>query len=190
MKSLKLKIKKQKLEQRLTIQLKEVQALIHKRYLAYRSEVNTKENCRIAKKLQIDSVAPAKAQVIKANRSCSSEGGTSKEATAIQSADSQGQWPKNTVLIAGDSALSSINENTLSQRYHTRVRCFKGSMIADLYDYLKPLIKKKPEKIILIVGANDLVNVSIAEMMSGKSLCSDIAAYPRLQENDLRNYKA
>ena len=68
--------------------------------------------------------------------------------------------------------LSNIHENTLSQRYHTKVRCFKGSTIADLYDYLKPLIKKKPEKIILMVGTNDLVNLSAAEMTKSiKSLC-------------------
>ena len=92
---------------------------------------------------------------------------------ACKGANTQGLWPKNTVLIAGDSMLSNINENTLSQRYHTNVRCFKGSTIADLHDYLKPLVKKKPEKIILMVGTNDLVNLSITEMVKGmKSLCN------------------
>ena len=68
--------------------------------------------------------------------------------------------------------LSNIHKNTLSQRYHTKVRCFKGSTIADLHDYLKPLIKKKPAKIILMVGTNDLVNLSAAEMTKSiKALC-------------------
>ena len=70
---------------------------------------------------------------------------------SISGTDNQGEWPNNTVLIAGDSMLSNILENTLSQRYHTKVRCFKGSTIVDLYDYLKPLIKKKPHKIILVI---------------------------------------
>ena len=92
--------------------------------------------------------------------------------SSTSSTNNQGAWPKNTVLIAGDSMLSNIHENTLSQRHHTKVRCFKGSTIADLHDYLKPLIKKKPAKIILMVGTNDLVNLSAAEMTKSiKSLC-------------------
>ena len=97
--------------------------------------------------------------------------------SSTSSTNNQGAWPKNTVLIAGDSMLSNIHENTLSQRYHTKVRCFKGSTIADLHDYLKPLIKKKPAKIILMVGTNDLVNLSAAEMTKSiKSFCDWILA--------------
>ena len=97
---------------------------------------------------------------------------TSQPQSSTSSTNNQGAWPKNTVLIAGDSMLSNIHENTLSQRYHTKVRCFKGSTIADLYDHLKPLIKKKPAKIILMVGTNDLLNLSAAEMTKSiKSLC-------------------
>ena len=97
---------------------------------------------------------------------------TSQPQSSTASTNNQGAWPKNTVLIAGDSMLSNIHENTLSQRYHTKVRCFKGSTIADLHDYLKPLIEKKPAKIILMVGTNDLVNLSAAEMTKSiKALC-------------------
>ena len=55
----------------------------------------------------------------------------------------------------------------------TKVRCFNGSTIADLHDYLKPLIKKKPEKIILMVGTNDLMNLSAAEMTKSIKSLSD-----------------
>ena len=82
-----------------------------------------------------------------------------------------GAWPKITVLIAGDSMLSNIDETKLSHRYHTKVRAFRGSSIEDLHDYLKPLLKKQPEKIILLIGTNDLQNKSVADILKGlKSL--------------------
>ena len=97
---------------------------------------------------------------------------TSQPQSLTSSTNNQGAWPKNTVLIAGDCMLLNIHESTLSRRYHTKVRCFKGSTIADLHDYLKPLIKKKPAKIILMVGTNDLANLSAAEMTKSiKALC-------------------
>lgn len=82
-----------------------------------------------------------------------------------------GVWPKSTVLIAGDSMLSNIDETKLSHRYHTKVRAFKGSSIEDLHNYLKPLLKKRPERIILMIGTNDLLGKSAADILKGlKSL--------------------
>ena len=46
-----------------------------------------------------------------------------------------GVWKKDTVLIVGDSTIFSINENTLSRSYHTKVRNFPGSTVLDLHDY-------------------------------------------------------
>ena len=45
-------------------------------------------------------------------------------------------WKKNTVLIVGDSMLNNIDERTLSKRYTTKVRCFRGSTVSDLNDYI------------------------------------------------------
>ena len=67
--------------------------------------------------------------------------------------------------------VGNINETTLSRRYHTKVRCFRGSPIKDMHDCLKPLITKKPSKIILMVGTNDLYFLSSNQMVNGiKSL--------------------
>ena len=57
-------------------------------------------------------------------------------------------WPPNTVLIAGDSILNGIEENRLKKNLSVKVRSFPGSNIDDMYDYLKPLLKKKPSYII------------------------------------------
>ena len=68
---------------------------------------------------------------------------------------SDGKWI-NTILIAGDSLISNIDQRTLSRRYNMRVRSFPGATTDDMFDYLKPLLKKAPEKILLVIGTNDL----------------------------------
>eukprot|EP00112_Aurelia_sp_Birch-Aquarium-sp1_P018505 Seg4424.5 transcript_id=Seg4424.5/GoldUCD/mRNA.D3Y31 product="hypothetical protein" protein_id=Seg4424.5/GoldUCD/D3Y31 len=65
----------------------------------------------------------------------------------------------------------NINEWTLSKRYTTKVRCFRGSTVGDLHDYIKPLLQKRPDKIILIIGTNDIENKAVADVLKGiKSL--------------------
>ena len=75
------------------------------------------------------------------------------------------------MLIVGDSMLKNINEWTLSRRYTTKFRCFRGSTVDDLHDYIKPLLRKRPDKIILVIGTNDIENRSVADVLKGiKSL--------------------
>ena len=64
-----------------------------------------------------------------------------------------GVWPKNTVLITGDSML-------------TKFRSFPGARVSDMFDYLKPLLRKKPGKIILVIGAKDVERNSAQTIMS------------------------
>lgn len=66
-------------------------------------------------------------------------------------------WPANTTLITGSSIISGIEESRLI-KYKAKVRPFPGACIDDLYDYLLPLLKKKPAYIILHIGSNDSIN--------------------------------
>ena len=63
-------------------------------------------------------------------------------------------WPQNTTLITGSSILMGVEENRL-KKYKTKVRAFPGAYVDDLYDYLAPLLLKKPSNIILHIGSND-----------------------------------
>ena len=65
-------------------------------------------------------------------------------------------WPANTILIIGDSMLGGIEESKM-KRYRVKVRSNPGACVDDLYDYIAPLLKKKPKYIILHVGTNDSV---------------------------------
>ena len=61
-------------------------------------------------------------------------------------------WPKGTTLITGDSILCGVQEKRLR---NSKVRVFLGANVDDMYDYLTPLLKKKPTNIILHIGSNN-----------------------------------
>ena len=72
-----------------------------------------------------------------------------EENTAIEDVH---KWPRNTILIAGDSMLSNLDERRLGINSNVKVRSFSGSTISDMYFYLHPLLQKQPEYVILHVG--------------------------------------
>ena len=66
------------------------------------------------------------------------------------------KWSKNTTLIVGDSMISGIDETGISRKGRVvKVRPFSGATIEDMYDYLKPMLRKCPENVILRVGTNN-----------------------------------
>ena len=65
------------------------------------------------------------------------------------------KWPKKTLLIASDSIMNDIDEKRLSRNWNVKVRCFSGATVDHMKDYLKPLLKKEPDNIILHVGTNN-----------------------------------
>ena len=52
------------------------------------------------------------------------------------------QWKKGTTIIAGDSMLARIEEKRISGNRSVKVCIFSGATASDMYDYLKPLLKK------------------------------------------------
>ena len=64
-------------------------------------------------------------------------------------------WPNNTILITGSSILNGIDEQRLNKKFNVKLRPFPGAYVDDMYDYLAPLLKKKPSVVILQIGSND-----------------------------------
>ena len=62
----------------------------------------------------------------------------------LPSNDTQNKWPEGTICIAGDSILNGIDGSLLSQKRLVKVRQFPGATITDLYDCLKPILKRHP----------------------------------------------
>ena len=69
------------------------------------------------------------------------------------------KWSKNTTLIAGDSIKSGIEERRISRQWRkVKVKSFPGAITDDIYDYIKPQLRKCSKNIILNIGTNNTVN--------------------------------
>ena len=65
------------------------------------------------------------------------------------------EWKPGTSLIVGDSMIAGLREAKLSRNRKVKVRFFPGAKMKDFYYYLVPLLKKKPDNLILHFGTND-----------------------------------
>ena len=52
------------------------------------------------------------------------------------------QWKKGTTLIVSDSMLAGIEEKRISGNSSVKVRIFPGATSHDMYNYVKPLLKR------------------------------------------------
>ena len=75
---------------------------------------------------------------------------------------------KKLVFIAGDSIIRHVQGWDLSTNdRHVVVKSFSGARIADMDDYLRPLLRKKPDEIILHVGTNNIRDESLRSVAEG-----------------------
>ena len=75
---------------------------------------------------------------------------------------------KKLVFIAGDSIIQHVQGWDLSTNdKHVAVKSFSGAQIADMDDYLRPLLRKKPDEIILHVGTNNIRDESPRSVAEG-----------------------
>ena len=84
------------------------------------------------------------------------------------SSKSMGQVKK-TVVIAGDSIVKNIIGPKMSaddpNHYHI-VKQFSGATVSDMEDFVKPLTRRSPDKMILHVGTNDLRSNSTPKIIA------------------------
>ena len=74
-------------------------------------------------------------------------------------------WPKGTTCIAGDSIVSGLKPDLLSQKHKVKVKTFSGANVRDINDNIKPILRHKPEYIILHVGTNDALKLPPNEIL-------------------------
>ncbi|XP_022785905.1 uncharacterized protein LOC111326225 [Stylophora pistillata] len=60
------------------------------------------------------------------------------------------------VIIAGDSVLKHLQGHKMSRNSRVKVSSFPGCTMEDMQDFVKPVLRKKPDEIILHVGTNSL----------------------------------
>ena len=70
------------------------------------------------------------------------------------------KWSRYTILRTGDSMIPGTDEKRLSKKYTVKVRPFPGASANDMHHYLRPLLQKCPDTIILHVDTNNCVSES------------------------------
>ena len=65
--------------------------------------------------------------------------------------------PREKVAI-GDSMVKFIQPRKLSRKFDVSAHCFPGATVQDMNDYIKPVLQRKLDKIVLQVGTNNLWN--------------------------------
>lgn len=75
---------------------------------------------------------------------------------------------KKLIFIAGDSIIQHVHgwELTTNEK-HVALKSFSGARIADMEDYLRPLLRKEPDEIILHVGTNNVRDESPRSVAKG-----------------------
>ena len=66
---------------------------------------------------------------------------------------------RNKVVVIGDSMVKYLKPNDLASRENfVKVSTQSGSLTEDMLDYIKPVVKKKPDTVIIHTDTNDLTN--------------------------------
>ena len=89
---------------------------------------------------------------------------SSERKNAKQSCARHNENPKNNmserasrkIAIVGDSMLKHLKGYKMSKENKVKISTFPGSTTRDMFDYIKPVIRKKPDQVIIHVGTNSL----------------------------------
>ena len=72
---------------------------------------------------------------------------------------------KRKIFIAGDSMIRDVKGWLLSRQKNVKVYSFSGGNTHDMFDFIKPLLNKNPDEIILHVGTNNLQSMLSPEQI-------------------------
>ena len=91
--------------------------------------------------------------------------------------DNKAKESKLLILIVGDSIIKDINGWMLPRASRVKVHSFSGADTSNMHDFLEPLIKKKPSRIIVYCGTNDLASNQV-ENIAMNIKTSQIPSHP------------
>ena len=90
------------------------------------------------------------------NNSYDNKGDRNKNRNRQANNDGNAAQNKEKVLIVGDSMTKFIKPNKLSRKHHVQSYSFAGAKIEDMNDFVKPLLRRRPDKVIVHVGTNNV----------------------------------
>ena len=92
-------------------------------------------------------------------------------------------------MIAGDSIIQHVHgwEHS-NEDCNVAVKSFSGSKLEDMKDYLNPLIRRKPDEIMLHIGTNNLKDADMEpqNLAEGISMKISVSSSITLQDNSSR----
>ena len=107
------------------------------------------------------------------------------------------QKKKSTTFLVSDPMLAGIEQNRISGSNSVNVRIFPGATHHDMYDYLKPILKKNPDNIILHIGNNsvnetsrDILNRIISLKSFAEKISSNMQSYSIKYNLSIREWKS
>ena len=62
------------------------------------------------------------------------------------------------VVVIGDSIIKNVNGRDVSRGDSVKIRPHPGASTEDLFDHIKPVIRKSPDIVVIHTGTNDLQN--------------------------------
>ena len=80
-------------------------------------------------------------------------------------------------IIVGDSIVKGLQQHKFAKaaKQNVQIKCFPGATVQDMNDYVKPVLRKKSDTIILHVGTNSTSNKEAGEIINDiDKLCQQI----------------
>ena len=65
---------------------------------------------------------------------------------------------KKNIVVIGDSIIKNVNGRDVSRGDSVKIRPHPGASTEDLFDHIKPAIRKNPDIVVIHTGTNDLQN--------------------------------
>ena len=84
------------------------------------------------------------------------------------------QSPRKNVAIIGDSILNGLSEQGLRKRHNVKIRTHSGATSLDIKDHIRPIIRRKPDHVLVHYGTNDLTKEDVIDTIETiKEIISD-----------------
>ena len=87
--------------------------------------------------------------------------------------------PKEKVIIIGDSMTKFVDPKKLSKKCQVESRSFPGVTVEDMQDFVKPLVRRKPDKVTIHVGT---INLNKDRPKQIKNKIADLVGNIKTQE--------
>lgn len=93
---------------------------------------------------------------------------------AVNELNNRTKSNKSYIELIGDSHLNNVAENGLrSETREVKIKRWSGGNTEDMLDIIKPIIRKKPDEIIIHVGCNDL-SKNVNPLTNIKKICKTV----------------